>query len=292
MPKNNRFGILAFFLILFVLLLAYLNYDIWSHPSPRVSQKEKTKKMELKPKVEPPAPVAIPRETSGSEAIQVISEKNLFNPDRKEFSVQTAGGEQAKPVARPQVVLYGIVIAEGNEMATVVNPGRPLRKGEREAMTVKVGDRIGDYKLAKVLPDRIVLEASGDSFEIPLHDPKVPKKRTEIRTTPIQAASTPSLPTIGGVPYPVPGRPPIVGGTYPSTFPVPGSAVPTTSLPRPVYPSPSIPQAAARPAGPTQVMPGSTPLSGPQPPSSVPDSGSYRGRRLVGPGVGVPGENR
>ncbi|MCX5907678.1 MAG: hypothetical protein NTY64_10960 [Deltaproteobacteria bacterium] len=169
MPKNNRFGILAFFLILFVLLLAYLNYDIWSHPSPRVSQKEKTKKVEMKPKVEPPAPVAIPRETSGSEAIQVISEKNLFNPDRKEFSVQAAGGEQAKPVARPQVVLYGIVIAEGNEMATVVNPGRPLRKGEREAMTVKVGDRIGDYKLAKVLPDRIVLEASGDSFEIPKH---------------------------------------------------------------------------------------------------------------------------
>ena len=44
-------------------------------------------------------------------------------------------------------------------------------------MILKIGDRIGEYKLAKILPDRIALEAMEDAFEVLLCDPAKPKKR-------------------------------------------------------------------------------------------------------------------
>ena len=44
-------------------------------------------------------------------------------------------------------------------------------------MTVKLGDQIGEFKLAKILPDRITMEAAGDSFEVLLYDPRTPKTK-------------------------------------------------------------------------------------------------------------------
>jgi hypothetical protein len=40
---------------------------------------------------------------------------------------------------------------------------------------------MGGYKLAKIMPDRITMEAPGDSFDVLLYDPKAPKKRVETR---------------------------------------------------------------------------------------------------------------
>jgi len=44
-------------------------------------------------------------------------------------------------------------------------------------MTVKEGQRVGEYTVAKVSPDRITLESPGDSFDILLYDPTKQKKR-------------------------------------------------------------------------------------------------------------------
>lgn len=86
-------------------------------------------------------------------------------------------------MVRPQIVLYGVTIFGDYQSASVVNPGRPLRKGERETLTIKIGEKIGEYKLAKVLSDRITLEAEEDTFEVLLYDPKMPKKELILRLT-------------------------------------------------------------------------------------------------------------
>jgi hypothetical protein len=111
----------------------------------------------------------------------VIAEKNVFNPDRKEFSTAAAAA-MSKPISRPQVTLQGFVLAEGYQSASIVNPGRPLHKGERETKSMRIGDMVGEYKLSKILPDRILLEAGEDSFEVLLYDPRSPKKRVEVKT--------------------------------------------------------------------------------------------------------------
>ncbi len=70
------------------------------------------------------------------------------------------------------MILYGVVVGDDYQSASVSSPGRSLRKGERETMILKMGDRIGGYKLAKIAADRITMEAAGDSFEVLLYDRK------------------------------------------------------------------------------------------------------------------------
>src|SRR5208337_367328 len=105
------------------------------------------------------------------------------------------------------------------QAASIANPGRPLRKGERETFSVKPGERIGEYRLTKILSDRITLEAEGDTFEVLLYDSKMPKKRTDVRTE-----VKPSAPS---------GTQPVPAGPPPHTT----ATAPTPTPPRPTPPA-------------------------------------------------------
>ena len=123
-----------------------------------------------------------------------------FNPERRDFPVQAG----LKPVARPRIILYGVTIAGDYQTASIVNPGRPLHKGERETITLRMGEQIAGYKLAKVLPDRVTLEAEGDSFEVLLYDAREAKKRTEAKTDTGPTAATNPFVAPAETPMPTP----------------------------------------------------------------------------------------
>ena len=209
---RSRYGILCILLFSIVLLLGYENYETWSAPLAVTLRREAGKKVESEPRL--PAPAEAPNEAPPHESFDAIAEKNIFNPDRREFP--TAGPAVAEaaanPITRPRIELYGVVIGEDYITASVINPGRPLHKGERETKTIKVGDMVGAYKVTKITPDRIVLEAGGDLFEVLLYDAKVPKRRTEVRTPTQAVAITSVLPA----PPPPEVTPP---GSLPSSSP-------------------------------------------------------------------------
>ena len=92
---SSRYGFLGFFLVCIVLLLAYKNYEIWSHPFEWAAKKEAMKKPEAKTEN---LATDGPREPSSHESTLVIAEKNIFSPDRKEFPLLSV--DQAKPVVR------------------------------------------------------------------------------------------------------------------------------------------------------------------------------------------------
>ena len=231
------------------------------------------KKGETKP--DSPTPAVALKETAPREAFNTIAEKNVFNPDRKEFSTAEAAAAAAKPLARPQISLYGVVIAENYQFASIINPGRPLHKGERETKTIKIGDLIGEYKLTKILSDRIVMEAGEDSFEVLLYDPRAPKRRVEVRT-PTQPATVTSM-----LPTPTPP-----GMTQPGSFPSPPPGV--TPLPA-TPPSPAAPLPAARLPGAGSGGITQPPASAVGPtPSTPPDPGVWRGRRPISPAAPAP----
>ena len=183
-----KYRVLNFILLAVVLSTAFMNYETWSHsngsgkdlaqrPDVKLENKDKTEALAVKEKPE------------SLQSFRMIAEKNIFNPERKEFPPPALlSAEQPKPVVRPQVILSGVIISENYQAASVSSPGRPLRKGEREAMTLKVGDRIGEYKLAKIADDRITMEAAGDSFEVLLYDSKKPKTRVEVKAVDIVKA--------------------------------------------------------------------------------------------------------
>jgi len=130
-------------------------------------------------------------------------------------------------------------------------------------MTLRLGERIGEYKLTKVLSDRITLEAGGDTFEVLLYDPKAPKRR---EGGPARAASSASIPmgapsspfrreAVGGsrespqektsppqIPWPVPTPDQI---TYPM---MPTPIPPSSFTPAPVMPPPGMGQAVPAPS--------------------------------------------
>jgi hypothetical protein len=200
----SRYGVLCFLLFFVVLLLAYENYQTWSQPIQWAVQKEGTKRTEVKG--DPSSLFEAVQKLFPSDSVLRISQNNIFHPDRKEFPVLgSVTGEQAKPVIRPQIVLYGVMIADDYQTASIANPGRPMHKGEREVKTLKLGDRVGDYKITKILSDRITVEAPGDSFDVLLYDPKAPKKRIEIKTPSRPAEVTESQVPKPATPTPVPG---------------------------------------------------------------------------------------
>ncbi len=243
----SRYGVLGWVVLLLDVILGFKNFEIWSYSGPRMSSKKEISKGGGKmglPQAFLPA-----RERASAAPYLAIAEKNIFSPDRKDFAAKVAG--EAAPTGRPQVILYGVAIADRFQTASVVNPGRPLLKGERELKTLKLGDEIGGYKLAKILPDRIMLEAAGDSFEVLLFDPKSAKRRTNVRT---------------------PSAPRAISSTKPRT-PSPGTP-PSAVKPRTVSP-----RAAPTPVRPIPRRAVQVPSPQPKPPGTVPDPGIWRGRR-------------
>lgn len=230
---SPRYAVLSLVALCVIFLLILKNYETWTRSHEITPERSTAKKQEVK--IENP-PAGRPQKGAGTTQpdATAIAAKNIFSPDRKDFPVQST---EARKVVRPQIILYGTTIGDDYQFASIVNPGRPLLRGERETMSLKVGDKLGDYKLAKVLPDRIVMEGAEDSFEVLLHDAKAPKKRTEVRTETKPAAVTSTLPTAAAPEAPKP-KPPAVAEKAPPTPPaVTTRPIAPPQVPRPVLPS-------------------------------------------------------
>jgi len=213
---TKKFYLINFFLILIVVFLAVENYDEWMKPAPAAKETPPGKSKAISPvvlasaggKKEPPAPAQF----------RPISDKNIFSPDRKEFPIPMITEAAKKPSVRPNITLFGVAIGEEFHSALVTNPTRRADRGDRETMTVKEGDKIGEFSVAKILPDRITLESSGDSFDVLLYDPSKQKKRPVVSTAPSPGPVPP--------PSPVPPRPfTPPGGTAPVPLPRPGGVI-------------------------------------------------------------------
>lgn len=233
-------------------MLFLKNYELWTAPLEEAAEKEIVKKTEKKPEILLMA--ASQKNPASLQSQLFISEKNIFSPERKDFPI--LGGSAKKPFVRPQIVLYGVTIAGDYQVASIANPGRSLQKGERETFPIKVGDKVGEYKVAKISSDRITLEAEGDSFEVLLYDPRMPKKRMDIKTE-------------------------VKPATVTSTQPAPAGPIPKTTMPA----SPSTSAEAPRPFSPPQAI--VPPPSATGTPTSPPPT-IRRGRTIYSPPSGTP----
>ncbi len=248
-----KYGVLCLLAILIAMLLALKNYGTWTSPLVVSSEKTVSKKAVPKPEAGQPGGEQRDQKTAPPSIASYIfiAQNNPFSPDRKEFPIPAAtpaaGAEIKKPIVRPQVTLYGVTIAGEYRSASISYPGRPLQKGERETVTVKTGDRVGEYKVAAISEDRIKLEIPEDNFEVFLYDARTPKRRVVARTEnkPAAVTSTPAAPPEA----PKPGAPASAAPIQPgiAAAPVP---VPVTPANMPV---PSSPRSrrffGARPAG-------------------------------------------
>ncbi|MGB9700315.1 MAG: hypothetical protein ACPL5I_13130, partial [Thermodesulfobacteriota bacterium] len=211
----KHYGFLNFILSVIIIFLFIKNYETWSKPDSELIIKEEGKRSESKGDAFPLLSTPnIPKFDASS--LTIIAEKNIFHPERREFL--SLNPEQPKAIAmnRPQLQLQGVLITDEVQKASLILQGKSLAKGEKAAKTLNLGDQIGEYKLTKILPDRIVLEGPGDVYEVFLYDLKSPKKRMEIRTPtrptePIRSAPGGPVPTTRNPPPPSPTPQPFVG---------------------------------------------------------------------------------
>ena len=206
--SSKKYLLLNILLCLVILVFAIESYEIWREPAELLTDTGMARwKSEITD--ENPSTGASTKEPMSAQSYNLIAEKNIFSPERKDFPIPAAAAAEAKkPMVRPQIVLYGVAIGKDYQSAIVVNPGRTLRKGERETLDLKVGAKIGGYRLAKILPDRITMKGDGDSFEVLLDDSNNPKRPVEPRpkSKPSMVANlqTASSPNSGETPTPAP----------------------------------------------------------------------------------------
>lgn len=236
---SSKYGFLSFLVLGAVLLLIFENYELWTQPIKFVPEKKVAKRSQSKPEGKPgvPSTIRTEKDPTSIKSYIAIAEKNIFSPERKDFPIP--GGNGKKELVRPQVVLYGVTILGDYQAASIANPGRPLRKGERETFSVKPGERIGEYKLTKILPDRITLETEGDTFEVLLYDSKMPKKRTDVRTEVKPTAPTGTQPVHAG---------PAPHTTTTASTPTPHRPIPPAAQGRVATPAPPVPVSPSAPA--------------------------------------------
>lgn len=265
-----RHGVLCLLALIIIVLLAFENYETWTAPIEPVSQKAGPKKASVKPEgSKPPVDQKDPNARPSIASYIFIAEKNPFHPDRKEFPIpEVPKVEVKKPIVRPQVTLYGVTIVGDYQSATISYPGRPLQKGERETITVRIGDQVGEYKVSQILQDRIGLKTEEDSFEVNLYNTK---KRTSVKTENRPAAVVSTAPgSTGTTPEGAKPVPVTIGAPEaPRVTPLPPGRTPT--------PAPSAP--GVTPPAAVQA-PGVTPPAPIQPPAGGLGVPSSRTRRF------------
>jgi hypothetical protein len=116
-----------------------------------------------------------------------IEEKNLFHPNRKTSfltkNIPNKEENEDKIIDEYEYpVLYGTLILGNKKLAILKFKDKDK---ENKKKTYTLGDIVGGSKLAKILPDRVILEGR-ERKTILLNDPDKPKKRKVTGKTPLK----------------------------------------------------------------------------------------------------------
>jgi len=157
----------------------------------------------------------------------VISDQNLFHPERK----IPPEGKEEKAIPRPEVVLYGTLIADDMSIAYVEDKKAPYStpgRGKRQ-IALKKGDHLGGYVLTQVEANRIILVKGDDKIVVMLNDGEK-RKGGETQTSPGTSRSIPVAPMPSA--FPSPAYPPAVPPSAPAVT-SPGTATGPAGLQTP-----------------------------------------------------------
>lgn len=160
-----------------------------------------------------------PRPMPSMKEYQVIGQKNLFRPDRKEWVPPPSTTDEKSPlIPSTNFTLYGVVtMPDGSKMALLSESALPSSRARRASFRnrrkrqprkkrqvrsktrlqpsptqkVRVNDMIGGYRVAEILHDKVILSGKGQKTEVLLRDPENPKNRPRAPAVVKKPASPP-----------------------------------------------------------------------------------------------------
>lgn len=100
--------------------------------------------------------------TNAFDAFKIVSQRNIFDPNRAAPGQRREKREEAKPVRIDYLSLLGAMSYGKGEFAFFDGTASEYRK------SVKAGDSIAGYKVARVTQTSVTLEAGGKTIEMPV----------------------------------------------------------------------------------------------------------------------------
>ncbi len=205
----SRIWLINSILALMVVLFGLKAYGVWvqgneGHEIPQMVQKP-TQRI-AKPSKELYEIKILPESK-----YDVLMSLNLFAPERTEIIPEKKNqAEQSKKLSvaeqknltqyLSQLTLYGMVIT--NDLAEALvsysvkklalkgrtrgirNNPRVNRKSPKQTKWIKAGDKLGDFKVVSIEPDRVLLKAGDQSYDLLLYDKENIKKRRPAKPKP------------------------------------------------------------------------------------------------------------
>ena len=113
----------------------------------------------------------------------IISEKNLFRPDRTEWVIEKTDSKMLdKKIDTSKLELFGTIIIGDKKSAlifdkqTTIKDKKKRKKINRKAELYSLGDYLGGYVVSSIDAKRVVLDYYGEKTTLYLHEGKEPTK--------------------------------------------------------------------------------------------------------------------
>lgn len=119
--------------------------------------------------------LAIAGPAEAADPYAVITEKNLFRPDRKEWVIEKLDTKMMdKKVDAGNLQLYGTIIIGERKGALIQD--KKANKNDKKSDLYSLGDYIGGYVLSAVEEKSVVLDYYGEKVTLYLHEGKETSK--------------------------------------------------------------------------------------------------------------------
>ena len=116
----------------------------------------------------------------------IISENNLFRPDRTEWVIDTPDVPKGENIDPDKLELFGTIIVDDKKCA-LIHEKKPKKKGkDKKTEIYSLGDYLGGYVVSAIDEKKVVLDYYGEKVTLYLHEgkesttedlPPPPKKR-------------------------------------------------------------------------------------------------------------------
>ncbi len=185
-PASSKIWLINIFMAAVVVFLGVMSFDIWTKKDEAIPEIQAVKNPGAPPPVKRLAERTMPPESTYG----IVAEKDLFSSKRSEPLP-----EELKPgppkISEKMIFLYGVVILGESRQALISDPesGPKASKGRAKDKWVKVGDTIGNFRVAEIGKEKIILAEGANRHEILLYDENKPERQTA-------AAQRPAAPTV------------------------------------------------------------------------------------------------
>jgi hypothetical protein len=212
-PAFSKIWLINVSLAALIVCLGIVSFDIWSKGDEAIPELQTGKS----PEKTLPVKGIIERTMPPESTFGIVVDKNLFSSNRTE-SIPEKDKTGPLKISEKMVFLYGVVIAGGRKQALISNPETKPEAGKSRSKDkwVKVGDAVGNFSVADIRKDRIILADGTNQHEILLYDEKKPARKTTVA----QPSAAPTVVAAG----PAAAAPATAAAQKPGTAP-PAAAV-------------------------------------------------------------------